>query len=444
MISLRLRLTLWYVLLILLTLTVFSTFLYIGVGRSLKQHLDHSLEQTAGKFVREAELDSEGNLDMDTDVLVRGERVAVYDPNRKLLAVWGGPVAPGGGGVPPGYDSYSVDGKGWRRLTKAPNRQGLHFQISRSEEEYRGFLQNLLAFLLAAVPLTAALAGAGGLFLASRSLNPIDEIIRTAASLGADHLNQRLPELKSRDELSRLTDTFNQMLERLEGAFERQKQFTSDAAHELRAPLALLTTRTEVTLERPREAADYQEALTEIGLSAARMSRLLSKLLMLARSDAGGLPLERETFDLAELSGDIVAEMAPLSTSVWLDTDLHSVSVSADQTRITEILWNLLDNALSHSPPDTSVRVSLRREGDEAVLRIADQGPGVPPAHRERIFERFYQVDQARTPSVMGKENAGLGLAICRSLARQHGGDITLEESATGACFALHLTALSS
>ncbi len=444
MISLRLRLTLWYVLLILLTLTVFSGVLYVGLGRSLKQHLDHSLEQTAGRFVSEAELDSEGNLDMDTDVLVRGERVAVYDRNRKLLAVWGGPVAPGGGRVAPGYDSYSVDGKGWRRLTKEPNRQGLHFQISRSEEEYRGFLHNLLTFLIAAVPLTAALAGAGGLFLASRSLNPIDEITRTAASLGADHLSRRLPELKSRDELSRLTDTFNQMLERLEGAFERQKQFTSDAAHELRAPLALLTTRAEVTLERPREAAEYQEALAEICQSAARMSRLLSKLLMLARSDAGGLPLERENFDLAELSGDIVAEMAPLSTSVWLETDLDSVRVSADQTRITEILWNLLDNALSHSPADSSVTISLRREGNEAVLRIADQGPGVPTAHRERIFERFYQVDQARTPSVLGKENAGLGLAICRSLARQHGGDIRLEDSATGACFALRLAALSS
>lgn len=444
MISLRLRLTLWYVLLVLLTLSTFSTVVYVGVGRSLKEHLDHSLEQTAGKFVSEAELDSEGNLEMDTDGLVRGERVAVYDRKGKLLAVWGGPIGPGGGGIPPGYDSYSLAGKRWRRLTKEPNRQGLHFQISRSEEEYRGFLQNLQTFLLAAVPLTAALAGAGGLFLASRSLNPIDGITRTAASLGADHLSQRLPELKSRDELSRLTDTFNGMLERLEGAFERQKQFTSDAAHELRAPLALLTTRAEVTLDRPREAADYQEALTEICQSAARMSRLLSKLLMLARSDAGGLPIERETFDLAELSADIVAEMAPLSTSVWLETELESVLVSADQTRITEILWNLLDNALSHSPADSSVKVSLHWEGSEAVLRVADCGPGVQPQHRERIFERFYQVDQVRTPSVMGKENAGLGLAICRSLARQHGGDITLEESSAGACFALRLAALSS
>jgi heavy metal sensor kinase len=444
MISLRLRLTLWYVLLVLSTLTVFSVVLYIGVGRSLKQHLDHSLEQTAGKFVQEADLDREGNLDMDTDVLVRGERVAVYDRNRKLLAVWGGPVGPGGGGLAPGYDSYTVAGKGWRRLTKEPNRQGLHFQISRSEEEAQGFLHNLLTFLLATVPLTAALAGAGGLFLASRSLDPIDEITRTAAGLGAEHLSRRLPELKSNDELARLTDTFNRMLERLEAAFDRQKQFTSDAAHELRAPLALLTTKAEVTLERPRTAFEYQDALLEVCESAARMSRLLGKLLKLARSDAGGLAIEPEVFDLADLTADIVAEMAPLSTSVWLDTQLASVSVSADQTRITEILWNLLDNALSHSPHDSSVKISLSREAGQAVLRIADQGPGVPLEHRERIFERFYQVDQARTPSPLGKENAGLGLAICRSLARQHGGDITLENSEQGATFALRLPALSS
>ncbi|MBX3172379.1 MAG: HAMP domain-containing protein [Candidatus Eremiobacteraeota bacterium] len=442
MISLRLRLTLWYALLVLLTLSTFSTVVYLGVKRSMSLHLDHSLEQTATQFVREAEIEKDGDLDLETDLLARGERVAVYNQRKELLAVFGGPVGPGGGGIEPGYDTYSVAGLGWRRLTLDSPELGLRFQISRSEEDYQGFLEDLFAFLLAAVPLTAALTGAGGLFLASRSLNPIDEITRTAANLGAEHLSRRLPQLKSKDELSRLSDTFNEMLERLEGAFERQKQFTSDAAHELRAPLALLTTKAEVTLERTRTQEEYQEALSEIHQSSLRMSRLLSKLLMLARSDAGGLPIDRENFNFADLVSDVVAEMSPLSKSVWLETELEPVCISADQTRMTEVLWNLLDNALGHSPPDSTVHVSLRREKGQAVLRIADQGPGVPPEHRERIFERFYQVDPARTPSPLSQENAGLGLAICRALARQHGGDITLENPGVGATFVLRLPAL--
>lgn len=433
MTSIRVRLTLWYVLLLFMTLAFFSLVTYLGVSRSLHSQFDRAFSQEVTRFVQESEIEEDGELDLELEVLSHEERVAGYRDGR-LVAQHDGPPGPGGPDLPEGFDTYNSQGVPWRRLTvHAPN-VDLTLQISRSQEQMARSLQYLFWFLLAGVPLTTLAAGAGGLFLASQLLNPLDKITRTAASMGAEGLSQRLPPLTSQDELSRLVDTFNDMLGRLDDSFARQKQFTSDAAHELRTPLARLMARAEVTLSRGRDESEYELAIEEMKEGIHAMTVLVSKLLLLARADAGNLTAEREPLDLAELAEDAVRSLEGHHPEARLEMQLSPTPVEGDQTRLTELVLNLLENAVRHSPPGRPVTVSVERRDDQAVLSVSDLGPGVPEAHRSRIFERFYQVDESRHDG-----GAGLGLAICRAIARQHGGEIALREEGPGACFTVRL-----
>lgn len=426
------RLTLWYMLLLFLTLFFFSAITYVGVSRSVLARFDQTMAVEVANFAQESEIEDDGELDLESEVFSHGERVSAYDPGGQVIARVGLPLAETPGRVPSlGFDRVVENGVPWRRLTVEAPSVGLVLQVSRSREEVERSLTYMLWFLVAGVPLTTLLAGAGGLFLASRLLNPLNKITRTAASLSASELSQRLPRLETEDELSRLIDTFNGMLGRLEDAFARQKQFTSDAAHELRTPLALLLARAEVTLSRPRSQAEYEESLRELREGIVGMTALVTKLLTLARADSGNLLLERERLDLADLVGDAASAMQALHPQTSILTALNPAPVAGDQTRLTELILILLDNALKFTPAGGEVNLSVFQSGGEAVMTIRDSGPGISPADRERIFERFFQADPARTGG--HDSGAGLGLPIGRAIARQHGGELALEGASEGA-----------
>lgn len=433
--TIRARLTLWYLLLLFLTLTFFSAVTYLGVSRSLHNQFDRSFSLEVQRFIEESEIEEDGELDLELEMLSHGELVAVYDAQGNLLVQHDGPPKTEAQGIKEGYDSYYRGGIPWRRTTRFAPHLNLWLQVSRSQEELVNSLHYLFWFLVAGVPTTVLIAGVGGLFLASRLLNPLDRITRAAASLSAERLSQRLPTLKSKDELSRLVDTFNGMLARLDDSFARQKQFTSDAAHELRTPLARLLAKAEVTLSKPRTDEEYRAAIEEMSDGIKSLSSLLAKLLLIARDDAGTLRSEWEPLDLSELVQDVVRSLEPLERGVVVRTTLAPAPFKGDQTRLTELVLNLLENASRHSPEGGLIELSVSREPDLVELSVKDQGPGVPPALRERIFERFYQADQSRHP-----EGAGLGLAICRAVAHQHGGEIELDHSySSGACFIVRL-----
>lgn len=440
MTTIKARLTLWYMLLLFLTLVFFSVVVYLGVSRSVLSRFDQSMATEVANFARESELEEDGELDLETEVLSHGERVSGYDPAGRVIARVGLPLAETVGKVPPlGFDRVVEGGIPYRRLTVEAPTVGLVLQVARSREEVEQSLSYLFWFLVAGIPLTTLLAGAGGLFLASRLLNPLDKITRTAAGLGASELSLRLTRLESEDELSRLVDTFNGMLERLDDAFARQKQFTSDAAHELRTPLALLLTRAEVTLSMPRSQPEYEEALRELREGIVSMSGLVTKLLTLARADSGKLALEREDLDLAELAGDAVSAMQTLHQQTTIGCELAPAPVQGDQTRLTELILILLDNALKFTPSGGEVTVRVALEDGEARLSVQDSGPGIPEAQREQVFERFYQADPSRAGG--HDAGAGLGLPIGRAIAREHGGDLVLERPPRGggASFLLRL-----
>jgi heavy metal sensor kinase len=313
-------------------------------------------------------------------------------------------------------------------------------QVGRPVAEVDATLRQLALLLAVAVPFTLLVASAGGLFLAGRALDPIDRITRAAAAIGADDLSRRLNFRGTRDEIGRLAATFDRMLDRLDQAFRRQRQFTADASHELRTPLTMLASQIDVALERKRSSAEYERLLRSLREDAARMTQLVSELLTLARADAGQQVLTREELDLSELVRSVVPAMQPLAVQrgLRLTEDIQAVAtVSGDQTRLTQLVINLVDNALRYTPQGGTVSVSVGSDREWAVLRVHDTGVGIAAEHLPHLFERFYRADPARARADGG---AGLGLAIAQWVTQAHGGQISVDsELGRGSTFTVRL-----
>jgi len=283
-------------------------------------------------------------------------------------------------------------------------------------------------------------ASAGGLFLAGRALDPIDGITRAAAAIGADDLSQRLHFRGSLDEVGRLAATFDRMLDRLDRAFRRQRQFTADASHELRTPLTMLASQIDVALERKRTPADYEALLRSLREDAARMTQLVSELLTLARADAGQQLLTREELDLGVLVNSVVQAMQPLALQRGVRLAEHAqprVTISGDQTRLSQLLINLVDNALRYTSAGGNVNVAVKEQAGWAELRVEDTGIGIAAEHLPHLFERFYRADPARARADGG---SGLGLAIAQWITQAHAGQITVEsEFGRGSTFTVRI-----
>jgi heavy metal sensor kinase len=453
--TIRARLTLWYVVLLALTLVGFSAFLLLSLSHNLYAALDESLRTASRQIVED--LDSRRGVPRLGGEFPPGVLVALYDAEGdELLGTNTSSLFPqdarARAQAARGDQVFSTailpENEQWRVMsTRALTDEGVPavLQISRPEREVRAALGQLSMLMAIAIPLILLLAVVGGLFMAGRALGPVDRITRAAQSIGAEDLSKRLNLPPAPDEVGRLATTFDQMLDRLDRAFRRQQQFTADASHELRTPLAVLRSEADVALERPRTAAEYQQALANIRSDAARMARLLSGLLTLARADGGREALTMEPLALDVLAEEVVASMAPLAQtrSVHLErssTDWQPAMVSGDQTRLMELTVNLIDNGLKYTPEGGTVTVSVGQERDEAVLRVSDTGIGIASKDLPHLFERFYRVDQARARSDGG---FGLGLALSQWIVETHGGSITVaSQPGAGSTFTVRLPLL--
>jgi heavy metal sensor kinase len=261
--------------------------------------------------------------------------------------------------------------------------------------------------------------------LAGRALAPVAAITALAAAIGGQDLRARLHLALPDDELGRLARTFDGMLDRIEDAFERQKRFTGDAAHELRTPLSLLRTRLELSLARPRTNEEYRETITEAEADVERLSGLVATLLTLARADAGRLSLERSHVDLAETVAAVGEQYAltAAEAGVTLAREAVSTPLVADEDLLLQVLVNLVDNALKHTPAGGQVTIGCRPDGADVRLWVEDTGVGIPEEHQARVFDRFYRVDTGRARAAGG---TGLGLAMCHAIIAAHGGSIAL------------------
>jgi two-component system OmpR family sensor kinase len=310
----------------------------------------------------------------------------------------------------------------------------------------RSISADLAAMHRLAVGLIAAGAGvlgiglAGGWWLATRAIGPIQDISSTAERIARGDLSQRINAADAESELGRLAQVLNSTFARLEAAFAQQARFTSDASHELRTPVAVILSQTQTALSRERNPAEYRETLEACQRAAQRMRVLTESLLELARWDAGQQPLKGEPFDLSELARESVDLIRPLAAerNVALHCDLQpGVACAGDAARVAQLLTNLLSNAVQFNRQGGEVHVRVSVEGGMARCRVSDTGTGIPAAELPHLFERFYRVDPSRSG---GAGHAGLGLSICRAIVQAHGGTIEVSsEPGRGSSFAVSL-----
>jgi heavy metal sensor kinase len=450
------RLMLWYVAILSALLLVFALTIYLTMRSQLREQLDDTLENRA--FFATELITTDGgelaiNLDEDATNpdsddtfhrLISSDGDVVFSDSREL------------GDVPLDDDAVrsalagnvtrstvSASGREVRVRTQ-PVREGGDIvgvlQVGQTTDDIDETLSSLLRIFAIALPSALVLASLGGWWLSSRALSPIDRVTNAAREIsdGGDlsrRLNLDLPD----DEVGRLARTFDEMLARLDEAFQRQRRFTADASHELRTPLTAVRGQIDVALERPRDPAEYQRVLAEVNAQVDRMTRLVGGLLMLARSDAGALPIERERVDIGGLMESVAeqiragAELKGLAVRVDADGVLQT---TGDEDLLLQLMLNLADNAVKYTR--SGVITLGWRSGGAPQAFVRDTGGGIAAEHRERIFERFYRVDSARSGEDSG---AGLGLAISRWIAEAHGASLILESDDGGSTFTVRFGA---
>jgi heavy metal sensor kinase len=454
--SVRLRLTLWYVLLLAIILAAFSAGIYLTLRHNLYDNLDDSIQNRANIL-----LDVMG---YEGSRPTLAGRVSSADPNagEHFVRVFDASGAvtfdnsAAAGDVPvdtsaveralagrPSTRTVSVDGESMRVRTLPIDRNAAisgALEVGLSEGDVSDTLRTLLLILGVAYPVTLALASFGGVFLAGRALSPIDKLTRLARRMSAEDLSQRLNLRLPDDEVGRLARTFDEMIARLDDAFRRQRQFTADASHELRTPLTAMKGQVEVALSRSREAAAYREVLQAVNEEVDRLIRLVGSLLTLAKADAGQIPIACEVVNLGELITAAVEQVRPVARQRDLDVRVEpgpDVTLKADEDLLLQLLLNLLDNAVKYTPSGGQVTVGWSADGRHVDLWVRDTGIGIASEHLPHIFDRFYRADKARSRAEGG---AGLGLSICRWIAEAHGGSISVQSApGKGATFTVRL-----
>ena len=301
-------------------------------------------------------------------------------------------------------------------------------------------LHGLLLTLAIYTPLLVFLAIAGGYWLMRRSLRPIDEITLRAEGITSTNLSERLPVIRTGDELEHLSAALNRMITRLDEAFQHINRFSADASHELRTPLTILQLELEGIVSNPALTASLADQIDSALEETNRMSRIVESLLIISRLDAGETKLDRLPLDFGALVRSTSSEMKIIAQekSIALRTlTENGVWVRGDRTRLQQIVVNLIDNAIKYTPEGGSVEVRSRGESGAAVLEVEDNGVGIPPHAIPHVFERFYRVDKARSRASGG---SGLGLSIVKAICAAHNGEIHVSSvEGRGSCFQVRL-----
>jgi len=280
--------------------------------------------------------------------------------------------------------------------------------------------------LLFAVPSTLILAAFLSFFLTKKALKPVDTITRTAREIEDNDLSRRI-KVRTKDELGQLAETLNQMFDRLQKAFDRERQFTTDASHEMRTPLSIIRGEATLALSKERSNEEYRKSLEVISHESAHMTSVVGKLLELARYDSGREHLNFEVINLKELLVELETDTGILCEEKSLKFQLNiqaDPTVKGDKVKLKELFLNLLDNAIRYTPPGGSISVSLTKQENYACIAVKDTGIGIPEEHIPHLFQRFYRVDKSRSH---GEKGAGLGLSICQRIVELHGGKIEVK-----------------
>jgi heavy metal sensor kinase len=326
-------------------------------------------------------------------------------------------------------DSHLTNGEPLRllatSLSEGEGQQGTTI-VAKSLRDSQEFVRQVMLSLAIAVPVLLLLSGAGGLFLANRALAPVATITRTARQMSAEDLSRRLALQLPNDEIGELAHTFDAMLERLETAFQRERQLTADVSHELRTPLGVLKTQLSLARSRPRDADTLLRMMTDMEGDVDRMTRLTEQMLILTRVEQGGL-VDLQPLDLGELLESVVESWEPKAQDCNVQIAFKkdgqlALPMKGDADRLYQVFSNLIDNAIKYTSPKSIVRITTNRNETEIKVLITDSGVGIAPEHLPHVFERFYRADSSR---IIG--GFGLGLAISHAIVQAHGGKLEVE-----------------
>ena len=296
--------------------------------------------------------------------------------------------------------------------------------------------KNLLIIAFLALPVFIILAGWGSYHIARRAFRPLDHITATAEAINdAKDLSGRIVVSSKNAEFSRLAANFNQMFERLERSFEAEKQFTSDASHELRTPVSIIKGACEYAQKYDETPEDHAETISMIQRQADKMTTLINQLLHITRMEQGTENISMEEINLGEFAKSFCNEQ-PWDHSRFTLTAAHDISITANKELLGRLIRNLVENAFKYSPADGHVRLTIFSTTTEVLLSVQDSGIGIPFEEQEKIWQRFYQADSSRGSD----EGSGLGLSMVEQIAKLHGGSMTLESiPGKGSTFTFHL-----
>lgn len=319
--------------------------------------------------------------------------------------------------------TYREGGTSWRALA-CPLPDGT-LVVGYNLAGVRELIGDLLFAYALSLPLVALGTALGGWWVAGRALQPVRALAAAAEGVGPERLNQRVPPPPADDEIRRLATALNAMLERLEDSFQQAKRFAADASHELRTPLTIMRGEIEAILRRADFAPASEARLLSLQEEIARLDRITEQLLLLARFDAGEVPLAHEAVDFSALVAEAGedAELLAGAQEVTLEVKVAPDQwVTGDAHQLRRLVLNLLDNAAKYNRPGGSVRCTLDPRGDAVGLSVANTGPGIPAELRPRVFQRFFRTDPSRT----ARRGHGLGLSLCREIALAHCGTLEL------------------
>ena len=449
--TIKFKLTLWYVLILLIILSSFSFFLYFTLADSLYKGVDNKIKTMAeiaassanssfgtgpsiadldrimterfgvrplGRFIQI--LDESGRVG-DSSTNLRS--VKIPTSIQTLTAASKGKTT---------FETVQVMGKYPLRLVTMPiiadERMVGIVQVGSSLEGVEEALRQLLLILLIAVPAALLVTSAGGLFLANKALRPVDEITQTARQIGSGDLSRRIRIRRVNDELGRLASTFNEMIAELEESFHRVKRFTADASHELKTPLTILRGEVEVGLKKKRTLKEYQRILNSNLEETSRMSRIVEGLLTLSRADMGELIMEREEIELSPLAREVCEDLRILARERGIQLkfmDDGFTKVEGNPLFLRQLILNLTENGLKYTPSGGEVALKVEGDRDQGVVKIlvSDTGVGIAKKDLKRVFDRFFRVDKARSRETGG---TGLGLSICQWISHAHEGQIAV------------------
>jgi len=436
--SIKLKVTLWYTFLMIVVVSAVLGFMYLISASVIEKDVKKELEAVVDSIGGSIDVD-DNDLRVNVNLVQNGIYTVVYQENKTPIQ----------GFFPIEYDNTNVEFKSDILQTIKINTTSFYVydrQISLKGEEdetlsfwIRGvvaadttpnLMKSLFQIALMTLPFLVLIAAIGGYLISRQAFKPIDRLMKAANEItdGKD-LSKRIGLENSNDEIGRLATTFDHMFTRLENSFEAEKQFTSDASHELRTPITVILAQSELAQSSAKTLEDHQEALGVIHRQALKISHLISQLLSFARLDQDSNKLEFLEVDLSDLTQSVIREQREAwDSTITLSSNIQEdIIATADPVLLNRLMSNLIENAYQYGKENGKILVSLSQTSKEVLFKVEDDGIGISRQNQAKIFQRFYQVSSSRTSNERG--SMGLGLAMVQKIAQLHKGSISVESS---------------